>query len=148
MAKQQLEQAVEEVIECNLEEKYLQTDYIMIRKLFSTFHLFSDRLKELLEIYDKTLEFYPIFLCDMEHMQLAVYWKCVCPILDCIVKGKYNSIDEAVFQKESIKDRFLFGAVFEKQEYFIFDQVLVENILRKEYIGLYFQEINQLSQIY
>ena len=52
MTKEELEQANEDVIECNLGEKYLQVDYIMVRKLFSTFHLFSDGLKELLEIYD------------------------------------------------------------------------------------------------
>jgi len=50
MTKEELEQANEDVIECNLGEKYLQMDYIMVRKLFSTFHLFSDGLKELLEI--------------------------------------------------------------------------------------------------
>ncbi len=33
---------------------------------------------------------------------------------------------------------------FEKQEYFIFDTVLMENILRKEAIGFYFQEVKQL----
>ena len=41
MTKQQLEQTIEQVIECELAEKYLQLDYIVIRKLFSTFHLFS-----------------------------------------------------------------------------------------------------------
>ena len=66
MTKEQLEQSNEEVITCDLGEKYLQMDYIMVRKLFSTFHLFSDGLKELLEIYDETLEFYNIFLCISE----------------------------------------------------------------------------------
>ena len=48
MTKEELEQANEEVIACDLGEKHLQVDYIMVRKLFSTFHLFSDGLKELL----------------------------------------------------------------------------------------------------
>ena len=144
MTKQQLEQTIEQVIECELSEKYLQADYIVIRKLFSTFHLFSDKLKQLLEIYDETLEFYPIFLCDNKQMQSVVYWKCICTALDCIVEGKYKSIDDVVFLKESIKERFLFRVVFEKQEYFIFDTVLMENILRKEAIGFYFQGVKQL----
>ncbi len=102
MTKEELEQANEDVIECNLGEKYLQVDYIMVRKLFSTFHLFSDGLKELLEIYDETLAFYPIFLCDNQHMQSVVYWKCVCPALNCIAEGKYKSIDDVVFQSDKI----------------------------------------------
>lgn len=77
-------------------------------------------------------------------MQSVVYWKCICTALDCIVEGKYKSIDDVVFLKESIKERFLFRVVFEKQEYFIFDTVLMENILRKEAIGFYFQEVKQL----
>ena len=144
MTKEELDRAKEEVIACDLGEKYLQVDYIMVRKLFSTFHLFSDRLKELLEIYDETLEFYPIFLCDNKHMQSVVNWKCICPALDCIVEGKYKNIDEIVCEKEKIGERFLFRVIFEKQEYFIFDTVLMENILRKEYIGLYFHKVKQL----
>jgi len=144
MTKEELEQANEDVIECNLGEKYLQMDYIMVRKLFSTFHLFSDGLKELLEIYDETLEFYPIFLCDNQHMQSVVYWKCVCPALNCIAEGKYKSIDDVVFQSEKIEERFLFRVDFEKQEYFVFDRVLTENILRKEYIGISFQKVKHM----
>ena len=144
MTKEQLEQANEEVITCDLGEKYLQMDYIMVRKLFSTFHLFSDGLKELLEIYDETLEFYPIFLCDNQHMQSVVYWKCVCPALNCIAEGKYKSIDDVVFQSDKIEERFLFCVDFEKQEYFVFDRVLTENILRKEYIGISFQKVEHM----
>ncbi|MEY8320676.1 hypothetical protein AAK894_06265 [Lachnospiraceae bacterium 46-61] len=113
----------------------------MIRKLFSTYHIFSDRLKNLIEIYDETLQFYAIFLCDNKHMESVAYWNCVCPTLDCVVEGKYKNIDNVILKKESIGDRFLFRIVFEKQEYFVFHLVLVENILRKEYIGLWFQEI-------
>ena len=53
MTKQQLEQQCEQVIDCTLGDKNLQPDYIMIRKLFSAYHIFSDRLKNLIEIYDK-----------------------------------------------------------------------------------------------
>jgi hypothetical protein len=144
MTKEQLEQANEEVITCDLGEKYLQMDYIMVRKLFSTFHLFSDGLKELLEIYDETLEFYPIFLCDNQHMQSVVYWKCVCTALDCIAEGNYKSIDDVVFQSDKIGERFLFRVDFEKQEYFVFDRVLTENILRKEYLGISFQKVKHM----
>lgn len=144
MTKEQLEQTVEQVIECNLGEKYLQADYIMIRKLFSTFHLFSDKLKQLLEIYDETLKFDAIFLCDNKNMVSVAYWKCNCTALDCVVEGKYKSIDDIVLDYNSIEERFLFRVVFEKQEYFVFDDVLVENILRKECIGLYFQRIKEL----
>ncbi len=141
MTKEELEQTTEEVIDCDLGEKYLQADYIMIRKLFSTFHLFSDRLKELLSIYDETLEFYPLFLCDNQHMQSVVYWKCVCPALDCIAEGKYKGIEAVVLEGEKIKERFLFRVAFEKQEYFVFDRVLTENILRKGYMGISFQRV-------
>lgn len=144
MTKEQLEQTTEQVIECDLGEKYLQTDYIVIRKLFSTFHLFSDELKQLLEIYDETLKFFPIFLCDNNNMISVAYWRCVCSALDCIVEGKYKSIDDILLKNDCIQNRFLFRVVFEKQEYFIFDAVLVENILRKEGIGLYFQKVKGL----
>ena len=77
-------------------------------------------------------------------MQSVVYWRCVKTALDCIVKGKYKNIDDVVFQKNKIGERFLFRVLFEKQEYFIFDTVLMENILRKEAIGFYFQEVKQL----
>ena len=46
-----------------------------------------------------------------------------------------------MLKNENIGDRFLFRIVFEKQEYFVFHLVLVENILRKEYIGLWFDKI-------
>ncbi len=135
---------MEQVIECDLGQKYLQTDYIMIRKLFSTFHLFSDNLKQLLEIYDETLQFYPIFLCDNKNMQSVAYWNCICTPLDCIAEGNYKNIDDIILKKDSIDNYFLFRILFEKQDYFIFDDVLIENILRKEYIGLYFQRVKQL----
>ncbi len=141
MTKQQLEQQCEQVIDCTLGDKNLQPDYIMIRKLFSAYHIFSDRLKNLIEIYDETLQFYAIFLCDNKNMESVAYWNCICPTLDCIVEGKYKCIDDVVLKNENIGDRFLFRIVFEKQEYFVFHLVLVENILRKEYIGLWFDKI-------
>ena len=117
---------------------------ILLHKPHPQKELKAYQIKQLLEIYDETLEFYPIFLCDNKQMQSVVYWRCVKTALDCIVKGKYKNIDDVVFQKNKIGERFLFRVLFEKQEYFIFDTVLMENILRKEAIGFYFQEVKQL----
>lgn len=49
-----------------------------------------------------------------------------------------------MFQSDKIGERFLFRVDFEKQEYFVFDRVLTENILRKEYIGISFQKVKYM----
>lgn len=139
--KEDMEVLKEGSIDCDLGENRYIVDYIMERRLFSTYHLFSNDLKELLEIYDEELQFNPIFLCDLKNMKQLVFWKCDFCLFDCIVAGRYKNLEDIVLKKDLGENNFLFKIAFEKQEYLVFDLVLVENILRKEMKGLQFIEI-------
>lgn len=145
MTKEELEKNSEKLINCDLSEDKLKLDYTYIRKLFSNYHILSDRFKELLEIYDDTLNFKPLFLCDLENMQQYVYWQCSCNYLDCYVNKEYNNPKDIILKKDLIKDRFLFKVSYQKQDFFIFELALVENILRKEFIGMEFLEVENIE---
>lgn len=117
-------------------------DFFTLRKQFSHLFCASDYLKEMIEIYADDFSSIPFFVTDNHQKGQMVYWILNLESIDCLVKKPFMRYDNLTLLSDQIKNKYIFGIGFEKQEYVIVSLVLAENILRKIPSGIRFYPVN------
>lgn len=113
-------------------------DYYYINKWFKHCFCVSDRLNELLEVYEDNIRKIPFFITDKKLQNQKIYWKIHMDAQDCLEITPHMRYDNLTVVKEKIKDKYVFKVSFDKQEYIIVSLHLAENILRKNMIEMKF----------
>ncbi|MHC1748110.1 MAG: hypothetical protein AB9856_06955 [Cellulosilyticaceae bacterium] len=122
----------------NFDESTTLVDYFYHKKLFSYCFCVSNKLSDLLEIYADNYKATPFFITDMEQKNQVVYWKIELEEINCKIQNVKDSYYALWIDSKSIKDKYIFKVVFDKQEYVVVSLHLAENILRKNFWGITF----------
>ncbi len=130
------------VIQVNIYPTTKVIDYKKNRTLFKSNHIFTDKIKNLLEAYNSRLKFNAIFITADNFKTQYAYWELVCDTVKKIVVK--NSPIQKNFQLDSkeIKKEIIFIIIYEKQDYIVFREDLVESIMRRQPLGIKFKQIN------
>ncbi len=123
-------------------ENTVFADYYSINRLNKYCFCVSDRLKEILEVYQENFKPVPFFITDKKLQRQIVYWKFGTELQDCLEIRPKMKYDNLTVIKDKIKGRYMFKVGFDKQEYIIVSLHLAENILRKNMNGIKFIPVN------
>lgn len=101
--------------------------------------LLSDRLKQLLKLYEPEMAFYPVILTDSRHCSQTLYWKPNLPKLECLSSQaefhKNGTIKQLVVNESQLSGWRLFQVDQVLEPFIVFDLMIVESMLRRGLTG-------------
>lgn len=131
------------VKEIDTSESSIYIDYIKLKEIFRYYHIISDGLKEVFEMYDNSILFQPIILTDLKEEMQKLYWRADIEKLECVTE---NSTMEDFFYEigDIIKDKKIFIVRKDFQEHIIVNLYVAESILRRYMLGLTYSPIKSI----
>lgn len=110
--------------------------------------LVSDKLKQLLEGYQKDIFFKPVVFTDVKRMKQSLYWFFAPPKVDCLSKdsefNKNGTLKRIVICESKAIGKNVFLTEGTIEECIILSQDVVEIILRKcDYVGIIFKRVEK-----
>lgn len=109
--------------------------------------LISDKLKPVIEKYQREVFFKPVILGDRKRMKQEVYWRLIPPSRSCLSEQSEfyptKTIKKLVLDSRKVTGYHIFqiGGIMEKL--IVVDLALAESILRRYPTGVCFQKIEQ-----
>lgn len=101
--------------------------------------LVSDRLKQLLQRFEKKATFLPVVLADKVHGEQHLYWGLIPPKLDCLSEdtqfNKDGTIKKLVLDPKPAAACRLFQIDRVMENYLVANLIVVESMLRRNFTG-------------
>lgn len=120
----------------------LYPDIITTEKI----NLVSDKLKQILEKYDKNIFFRPLVFQDIKNKKQSVYWVAVFEDIDCLSEEtefhKDGKLKRLVVDKEKVEGYRIFTVKGMLENYIIISLDLAESLLRRDFLGLKIKRIS------
>jgi len=117
-------------------------DYCKRKILFDTYHIFSDKVKEVIEVFDSDLYFYAVFLTSSDMKNQYVYWEIDPKTMKVIEIKGVKSVYDYKYSKKDLGDRAFFLIKFEKQEYILMRFDLAESIMKVYPLNMKFKKVS------
>ncbi len=121
-------------------------DLIQGKNLWKTFFCVSQKMKEILDIYDCLAQSAPVFLTDYQYRSQQVYWNIKVQEQDCLVQDFYADQERLRFLREPKEGIHMFLATRVKTQYLLVSLELAENLLRRQMYGLCFFPVMEMSE--
>lgn len=131
-----------ELLEIRPSRETIFTDIIS-----SPFLLVSETVKEIIQVYEPTIEYKDMVLLDTRTPQYALYYLPVLETIDCLSmeKTKFNALRGAILRmvldKQKIEDKSIFKLVYLMKSYVIVRLDLSESLLRRDLLGVGLQKV-------
>lgn len=116
------------------------TDYIKANIMFKYYHIFSDKIKKVIEFYELDSIFYCVFIISKDMKKQFIYWKMDISKIDSILIKKIDNQKNFYIEKDSLNNKSMLLAEYEKQKYILFREDIAESILRRCPIGIKFKQ--------
>lgn len=123
------------------EDEFLFWTDIMISPVF----LISEKIKEVVKLYDKKLKMKQIILIEAKESEMGVYYLPIFNGVDCLAEEsniESRKIEEKIIlKKEKIKEKPIFKVGGVKERYIVVRMDLVESILKRDIRGINLIEV-------
>lgn len=129
----------------NLKHMKEMPDFFVVQKNVKKYFCFSDKAKKILDVYVDGFErIVPFFPTDREEERQEVYWNLEVPSKEYLVKRNFFSQEEPKMCTEPETGCYCFQYSDEAGSYFIISQHVVENLLRREIMGIAYVPIERM----
>ena len=121
------------------EKNIIWTDIISIPNFFV-----SQKIKDIIEKYDKKIKFKQVILLDKENANAEVYYLPLLDFIECLSNESIvarNTIKKCILKKDAIKDKVIFRIGDVNKRYIVVRLDLIESILRRDTRGIKLEEI-------
>jgi len=133
---------VHAVIKADISKETKLIDYVRMIKLQKVYHVFSDKIKNVIEAYNENIEYYGIFVTSHNMKKQYAYWRLDTLHLKRYVIENNIKIHDKVFDKNELKDNEIICIVQKKQDNIAIREDLAESILRRCPIGINLKRLN------
>lgn len=117
------------------------TDYIKENMMFQYFHIFSDKIKKVIEFYEVNSKFYCIFITSKDMKKQYIHWKMDISMLDIVFINNIDRQENFYMERDVLNNKTILLAKYEKQEYVIVREDMAESILRRYPIGIKLKQV-------
>lgn len=127
------------VIESDITEKTKLIDYARPIDHNTFYHMFSDKIKDVIGGYDENIIFYGVFVTSYNKKRQYAYWRIDTLKLKRVMIENANEIrkvHEIEFSRNQIENSLIFCIVKSKHDYIAVREDLAESILRRCPIGI------------
>lgn len=126
------------------EDDFLFWTDIIVSPVF----LISEKIKEVVKLYDNRLKMKQIILIEPKVSEMGVYYLPILKGIECLAKESdiYSQKieDKIILKREKIKEKAIFKVGGIKERYIIARMDLVESILKREVKGINLIEVKVL----
>ena len=129
------------VIYETITQKIKFIDYCKRKILFDSYHIISDKVKEVMEVFDSDLYFYAVFLTSSDMKHQYVYWEIDPKTMKAIEIKGVKSISDYKYKKQDLGEGAFFLIKFEKQEYILMREDLAESIMKVYPLNMKFKRV-------
>ena len=117
------------------------------------FFMFSEKFKNVIELYDSKMEYKKLVLFDKENVLYQLYFLPILDEIDCMVKKIDNSksesmIDNGVLLRDKVSDEVFFRIKNKYKFYVVVRLDVVESLIRRNPIGLKLKEIPAVAEMH
>jgi len=92
-------------------------------------------------MYDNTIKTVPLFVKNKDLSLLLLYWMVDMEATEGVVANKFIKSHDMLVNKAFIKDKPIHKIHYEKQTFILMNHFMVESVLRRQPVGVYFQEV-------
>ena len=124
------------VIKSNITEKTKLVDYTRPVGYHISYHVFSDKVKAVIEGYNSNVDFHGVFATSLDMKQQHVYWRIDALGLKSITVEDADDIRKAELLIDEIGNNTIFCITKSRHEYIVVREDLAEGILRRCPIGI------------
>jgi len=130
-----------QVINIGKADRMVPSDLIINRILFNSYFLLSNELKKLFNHYDESLNLVPMLITNENYSLKLIYWRLDMESTANVVTNKFLDARNMVINESLVKDKPIHKIHYEKQTFLLVNTYVVESILRRYPVGIYFQEV-------
>lgn len=123
------------------------TDIISIKFLFNTYFFLSEELEKVFRMYNQDFITIPTLIIDKHNYDLnKVYYIADIKATENVVANKFRVAKDMLINEELVIDKAIHKIHYEKQTFILANRCVVESILRRYPIGIYFQEVKVVGR--
>ena len=118
------------------------SDLIINRFLFNSYFFLSNELQKLFKHYDESLDMVPLLITNENYSMKLIYWRLNMESTANVVTNKFLDAKNMLIDETLVKDKPIHKIHYEKQTFLLVNTYVVESVLRRYPVGIYFQEVN------
>lgn len=137
------------VIKSDVTEATKLIDYARLINRHISYHMFSDKIKSVINGYKESIDFYGVFVTSLDMEQQYAYWRMdtlklkriIIEDTDDVLVDDIRDINKIELNHSEIGSSLIFCIVKSRHDYIVVREDLAEGILRRCPIGIKFVKL-------